>query len=116
MKGAKYSYRIKYTDINSFFLLPEPGDMGSSFVIALEKPIRQGNQKYSFLVIYSRKEEDTIKINLTQEEIDQQYEGALSTEITNSRANLFAKIFKTLSKKQVMLLFYIAFMLLLEFF
>ena len=44
MRGAKYDYKIKYDDISRLFLLPKQDDMHMAFVIALDKPIRQGQQ------------------------------------------------------------------------
>lgn len=51
MQGAQYFYKIGYNEINSLFLLPKLDGGRMAFVIALEKPIRQGNQKYQYLVI-----------------------------------------------------------------
>lgn len=50
MRGAKYDYKIRYDDISRLFLLPKQDDMHMAFVIALDKPIRQG-QQVSFIVI-----------------------------------------------------------------
>ena len=44
MRGAKYDYKIKYDDISRLFLLPKQDDLHMAFVIALDKPIRQGQQ------------------------------------------------------------------------
>ena len=44
MRGAKYDYKIRYDDISRLFLLPKQDDMHKAFVIALDKPIRQGQQ------------------------------------------------------------------------
>lgn len=44
LRGAKYDYKIKYDDISRLFLLPRQDDMTVAFVIALDKPIRQGQQ------------------------------------------------------------------------
>ena len=44
MRGAKYDYKIKYDDISRLFLLPRQDDTYKAFVIALDKPIRQGQQ------------------------------------------------------------------------
>jgi structure-specific recognition protein 1 len=44
MRGAKYDYKIKYDDISRLFLLPKQDDVHKAFVIALDKPIRQGQQ------------------------------------------------------------------------
>lgn len=48
MRGAKYDYKIRYDDISRLFLLPKQDDMHKAFVIALDKPIRQGQQVSSF--------------------------------------------------------------------
>lgn len=46
MQGPQYSYKIKYEDVNCMFLLPKLDGGRMAFVIALDKAIRQGNQKY----------------------------------------------------------------------
>lgn len=100
MQGNQYFYKIKYDDINSLFLLPKL-DGRMAFVIALDKPIRQGNQKYQHLVIDTNKLEGTMKVNLTVEECQSQYDNALSPEITAPMSTLIAKIFKVLSQTTV---------------
>lgn len=55
MQGAQYFYKIPYTDITALFLLPKLDGGRMAFVIALDKPIRQGNQKYQYLVIETHK-------------------------------------------------------------
>lgn len=72
-----------------------------AFVISLEKPIRQGNQKYQNLVLETHKVEHTMQLNLTEEEIAQTYDGQLSTEMTMPMSSLIAKVFKVLSQKKV---------------
>ena len=44
LRGSKYDYKIKYDDISRLFLLPKPDEVHMAFVIALDKPIRQGQQ------------------------------------------------------------------------
>lgn len=51
MRGAKYDYKIRYDDISRLFLLPKQDDMHKAFVIALDKPIRQGQQVSSVVFI-----------------------------------------------------------------
>lgn len=101
MHGAKYDYKIQYEDIGKLFLLPKPDGVHSAIVICLEKPIRQGNQRYQHLVLQTHMLEHTIIINLSQEEIDAQYEGQLSQEMTMPLGNLFAKVFKVISNSKV---------------
>jgi structure-specific recognition protein 1 len=62
MHGAKYDYKITYDDIGTIYLLHRPDDISSSIVISLEKPIRQGNQKYPFLVLQSNRLEHTMQV------------------------------------------------------
>jgi structure-specific recognition protein 1 len=100
MQGAQYSYKIKYEDIQSLFLLPKP-DGRMAFVISLEKPIRQGNQKYQHLIIETHKVETTLSLNLTEEEINEKFPGQLTKEMTAPLSTLFAKVFKVLSQTTV---------------
>lgn len=101
MQGSQYSYKIKYTDIGSLYLLPKLEGGREAFVIALEKPIRQGAQKYQYLVLETHKIEHTMTINLTEDEIKAKYEGHLSPEMTMPTSHLIAKIFKVLSQTPV---------------
>ena len=63
MHGAKYDYKITYEDIGTIYLLHRPDEVSSSIVISLEKPIRQGNQKYPFLVLQSNRLEHTMSVS-----------------------------------------------------
>jgi structure-specific recognition protein 1 len=64
LHGAKYDYKISYEDIGKLFLLHKPDGVSAAIVISLEKPIRQGNQKYSHLVLQSHRLEHTIQVLL----------------------------------------------------
>jgi structure-specific recognition protein 1 len=101
MQGAQYAYKIKYDDINALFLLPKMDGGRMAFVISLEKPIRQGNQKYQNLVLETHKLEHTLAVNLSEEEIASRYEGQLSPSMTMPMSSLIAKVFKVLSQKKV---------------
>jgi structure-specific recognition protein 1 len=63
MHGAKYDYKINYEDIGTIYLLHRPDNISSSIVISLEKPIRQGNQKYPYLVLQSNRLEHTMDVS-----------------------------------------------------
>lgn len=101
MQGAQYAFRIPYDDINSFFLLPKPDGGHEAFVISLNKPIKQGNQRYQHLVLNPHTLEQTVKVNITPEENEQKYEGQLQPEMTMPLHNLIAKLFKVLANKKV---------------
>ncbi len=101
MQGAQYDYKIMYTDIKKLFLLPKQDGMRCAFVISLEKPIRQGQQKYRHLVLETHRMERTIDINLSEEEIKDKYDGQLDTSMTAQMSNLIAKIFKVVTQTPV---------------
>ena len=101
MQGAQYDYKILYTDIANLFLLPKPDDVRTAFVISLEKPIRQGNQKYQHLVLETHKLEHTLIVNLSAEDLVTKYDGQLAKEMTMPMCNLFAKVFKVLTQSTV---------------
>lgn len=101
MQGSQYSYKIKYTDISALYLLPKLDGGREAFVIALEKPIRQGNQKHQYLVLETHKIEHTMNINLTEEEIKTNYDGQLTPVMTMPTSHLIAKVFKILSATPV---------------
>ena len=62
----------------------EPDGTRMAFVIALEKPIRQGNQKYSNLVLETHKVESDMSLNMTEAEIMQAKEEEDETSQENS--------------------------------
>jgi structure-specific recognition protein 1 len=102
MQGAQYSYKIKYTDISKCYLLDKPDGLRMLFVIVLDKPIRQGSQKYQSLVIETNKIETTMKINLTEAEITKDYEGSdLKPELSAPLCNLYGKLFKILAQQTI---------------
>jgi len=103
MQGVQYTYKIKYSDITSLFLLDKPDGLRVAFVICLSMPIRQGAQKYQNLVLETHKLEHTVALNLTQEEIDENdsYRGNLAPSMTLAMASCIAKLFKVLSETPV---------------
>mmetsp|Transcript_31496 Transcript_31496/g.53154 ORF Transcript_31496/g.53154 Transcript_31496/m.53154 type:complete len:593 (-) Transcript_31496:185-1963(-) len=101
MQGAQYAYKIKYEDIGSLFLLPKADGGRMAFVISLEKPIRQGNQRYLNLVLETHKVEHTMTINLSEEDCTSQYDGQLAPEMTMPMSSLIATVFKVLAQKKV---------------
>jgi len=63
--GSTYNYTIKYKNIKYAFLLPKPDDIHMYVVLGLDKPLRQGNTTYSYIVMMFKKDlEETIKLKL----------------------------------------------------
>ena len=101
MRGAKYDYRIKYDDISRLFLLPKPDDVHMAFVIALDKPIRQGQQRYQYLVLQTNKEQAEVTVNLEEDVLEKEYNNDLQPVMYGALSNLIAKTFKIIAKKKV---------------
>lgn len=101
MRGQKYDYKIKYDDINRLFLLPKPDEVHMAFVVALDKPIRQGQQRYQYLVLQTSKDPDEVTVNLDEATLQKEYAGELQPVMRGSLANLVAKTFKVIAKKKV---------------
>lgn len=101
MRGQKYDYKIRYDDINRLFLLPKPDEVHMAFVIALDKPIRQGQQRYQYLVMQASKEPDEVVVNMEEAELEKEYKGELQPVMRGSLSNLIAKTFKVIANKKV---------------
>jgi len=101
MRGSKYDYKIRYDDISRLFLLPKPDDVHMAFVIALDRPIRQGQQRYGMLVLQTTKDQAECEINLTEEVMEKDYGGDLQPVMRGHLCNLVAKTFKTIARKKV---------------
>ena len=52
LHGKTYDYKIMYKSISKMFLLPKPDMRHTFFVISLDDPIRQGQQRYPHLVMH----------------------------------------------------------------
>ena len=97
MQGAKYDFLIKYEHINKLFLLEKPDEIHQFFILSLEKPIRQGQQRYQHLVIQVSKEQCSIDLALPSPEAYPD----LSPTMTGKLSNTMAKVFKNVTGKKV---------------
>ncbi len=95
MQGQQYSYKIKYSDINALFLLDKPGGWSSHGAGDLLRQAHPARVIRSISTWFSRRTrwENTIKLNLTEEEIEanESYKGQLQPEMTMATASLIAK-------------------------
>jgi structure-specific recognition protein 1 len=101
MRGNKYDYKIKYDDISRLFLLPKADEVHQAFVISLDKPIRQGQQRYQHLVLQTTKEQAEVHVNLEEGALEKEYNGDLQPVMRGALSNLIAKTFKVIAHKKV---------------
>ena len=94
MHGNMYDYKIKYGDIERYFLLPKPDNVNYVFLICLERPIRQGQQKYQYLVWQTPMRQEELAINLDAAQIAEKWgEGCgLSPLMDGQFHHLVAKV------------------------
>lgn len=74
------------------------------FVIGLDKPLRQGNTTYPYLVMQFKKEQkETIKLKLTPEQIAEQYEDKIKETYDGHLYDTVAKLFKAIIKVNIII-------------
>ncbi|KAH8058667.1 hypothetical protein JL722_5895 [Aureococcus anophagefferens] len=103
MHGNMYDYKINFADVERFILLPRTDDVHYAFIIALDKPIRQGQQRYGHLVWQLKKGDKAITVNLSEAELSERYGAGsgLKPELAGPLYQLVARVFKVLSGKKV---------------
>lgn len=84
LHGSTFNYTIQYKNVVKAFLLPQPDGIHMSFILGFDKPLRQGNTQYRFLIFQFKSEEHktidmmaAYKENLTDihKDLQPQYEG-----------------------------------------
>lgn len=95
MHGNMYDFKIGYADVEKFYLLPRNDDITYVFILCLAKPIRQGQQRYPFLVWQLKMTEGSVDVNGAEN-----YPG-LSPTVTGAFYQIVARVFKTFSGKKI---------------
>ncbi|OGM50603.1 structure-specific recognition protein [Aspergillus bombycis] len=68
LRGKTYDYKIQYSSIKKFFLLPKNDDTHTLIVLGLDPPLRQGQTRYPFLVMQLKLDEEiSLELNMTDE-------------------------------------------------
>lgn len=103
LRGKTYDYKLQYDSIKKYFLLPKPDDMHTLICIGLDPPLRQGQTRYPFLVMQcKRDDEQSIELNITEEDLKENYAGKLQPSYEGPVATLVSKLFLGLSGKKVL--------------
>jgi len=101
LRGKTYDYKILYTSISRLFLLPKD-EQSVQFIVGLSPPIRQGQTRYSYLVMhFPRDQEMEAEINMEQEAIDEAYAGKLEKHYDAPAFQVVSSVFRALSGKKV---------------
>ncbi|KAL2867137.1 FACT complex subunit POB3 [Aspergillus lucknowensis] len=104
LRGKTYDYKIQYSSIKKFFLLPKNDDTHTLIVLGLEPPLRQGQTRYPFLVMQLKLDEEiSLELNMTDELLDSRYKDKLEPRYEEPIHQVITKIFRGLSGKKVIM-------------
>ncbi|EIW80885.1 SSrecog-domain-containing protein [Coniophora puteana RWD-64-598 SS2] len=99
LRGKTYDYKISYSSIARLFLLPKD-DLHVLFILGLANPIRQGQTRYSYLVMqFAREEETTAELNMAEEDIEK-YD-RLKKHYEDPTFEVVSGVFRALSQKKI---------------
>ncbi|GAM21937.1 hypothetical protein SAMD00019534_051120 [Acytostelium subglobosum LB1] len=101
LHGKTHDYKISYDIISKLFQLPSQDQNNMFFVISLDPPVRQGNTKYSHLVIQIPKEKEaSLELNLS-EEAQLKYQDKLSPTMKGTFYVLVRRILTSMTGKNI---------------
>ncbi|KAL4803218.1 hypothetical protein BDV18DRAFT_145391 [Aspergillus unguis] len=104
LRGKTYDYKIQYSSIKKFFLLPKNDDTHTLIVLGLEPPLRQGQTRYPFLVMQLKLDEEiSLELNMTDELLESRYKDKLETRYEEPIHQVITKVFRGLSGKKVIM-------------
>ncbi|KAJ1862941.1 FACT complex subunit [Coemansia sp. RSA 2703] len=102
LRGKTYDYKIPYENIQRLFLVSKPDELHMMFLVGLNPPIRQGQTRYSYLVLqFVRDEEMAIDLNLHAEEAANRFEGRLRSHYDEPLYRIVANVFKGVTDKRL---------------
>ncbi|XP_063599816.1 FACT complex subunit Ssrp1-like isoform X1 [Penaeus indicus] len=102
LHGKTFDFKIPVQTVLRLFLLPHMDQRQHFFVVSLDPPIKQGQTRYPYLILlFSGDDSDTIELPLTEEELQEKYEGRMEKEMTGSQFELISKIFKGLCNRKI---------------
>ncbi|KAJ5317361.1 hypothetical protein N7508_001869 [Penicillium antarcticum] len=104
LRGKTYDYKIQYSAIKKFFLLPKNDDTHTLIVLGLDPPLRQGQTRYPFLVMQLKLDEEiSLEINMTEDLMQNQYKDKLQAHYEEPIHQVVTKVFRGLSGKKVIM-------------
>lgn len=102
LHGKTFDYKIPMSTVLRLFLLPHKDNRQMFFVVSLDPPIKQGQTRYHFLVILFSQEEDvSIELPLSEEELQEKYEGRLQKELSGPTYEVMSKVMKALVNRKI---------------
>ncbi|XP_027045962.1 FACT complex subunit SSRP1-like [Pocillopora damicornis] len=102
LHGKTYDYKIPYTSVLRLFLLPHKDQRFMFFVVSMDPPIKQGQTRYPFLIIQFEKDEEfDVKLNLSEEELKEKYEGKITQEMDGPIYEIVSRLMKAVVGRRI---------------
>lgn len=101
--GKTFDYKIPFTTVLRLFLLPHKDNRQMFFVLSLDPPIVQGLTRYHFLILSFNKEDEdmSLELNLSEEDLQEKYQGKLQKEMTGASYELISRLMKSLTSRKI---------------
>uniref|UniRef100_A0A6P7FZY1 Uncharacterized protein LOC114332447 isoform X1 n=2 Tax=Diabrotica virgifera virgifera TaxID=50390 RepID=A0A6P7FZY1_DIAVI len=104
LHGKTFRYTIPITAVHRLFLLPHshllPDSRQMLFVVSLD-PIKQGQTSYYFLPFLFNRDETSIELPYTEEELKEKFEGKLQKVLSGPTFEVMGNIMKTITNKKL---------------
>ncbi|KAF8778000.1 FACT complex subunit SSRP1 like protein [Argiope bruennichi] len=102
LHGKTFDYKIPITTILRLFLLPHKDNRQMFFVLSLDPPIKQGQTRYQFLILlFSKEEEITVDLSLSEEDIKEKYEDKLQKEMSGPTFEVISRVMKAIVQRKI---------------
>lgn len=102
LHGKTYDYKIPYTSVLRLFLLPHKDQRFMFFVVSMDPPIKQGQTRYPFLITQFEKDEEfDVKLNLSEEELQEKYEGKITQEMSGPIYEIVSRLMKAVIGRRI---------------
>lgn len=102
LHGKTFDYKIPFTTILRFFLLPHRDNRQMFFVVSLDPPIKQGQTRYPFLIIlFNKEDETTLELSISDEDLKDKYDGKLEREMSGPEYEIVSRVMKAVVNKKI---------------
>jgi structure-specific recognition protein 1 len=102
LHGKTFDYKIPVSTVIRLFLLPHKDQRQVFFCVNLDPPIKQGQTRYHYLVLSFMQDEETeLELDISEEELQEKYEGKLEKEMKGPTFEIISKLMKVLCGRKV---------------
>ncbi|KAI0989986.1 hypothetical protein GJ496_001846 [Pomphorhynchus laevis] len=104
LHGKSFDYKIPYTQIIRAFLLPHKDSRQMFFVVSVDKPLKQGQTRYPFVILQfnTNEEDEEVELSLSDEALAEKYgKDKLTRTISGARYDVVCKLFHVLADRKI---------------